>query len=219
MSDDQGTLIGSGGIDCPVEEVWPHKVYNLPLFESQFVIDVRPKAAYDAEHISTALHFECSTPMNEYAVTSFFIRVVELGLQPEHVSPVVLYGAETLESISALQWLAHRLARIKSQPILAPELDSDFLQDSFESFTKRVKKSLRKVWIIKGGYRAFKESFPILCGDVGIEEQSLPCWMADGLFLGSRSVQSLDRRYNGQLAYERKVLALLGITHVVVNAR
>jgi len=66
---------------------------------------------------------------------------------------------------------------------------------------------------------SFKKEFPTLCG-INLESSmiSLPCMIASGLFLGSRPVNSFERRENKQLSLDRKTLYELGIEYVIVNA-
>ncbi len=51
-----------------------------------------------------------------------------------------------------------------------------------------MKRNAKEVWILQGGYSAFKNAYPYLCGLQNISEMTpLPHQIEDFLFLGSRA--------------------------------
>jgi len=193
-----------------IVSVSPSLVYNLPLFEGYLVIDTREPKEFMQDKIATSLNFPpsiCATlPLEHFEV--FFLEKIQ-ELTPEHYSPIVLYDGCSQGMTEHTKWLANRLLNFKSNFAVPKGLK--YLHQRFESN--------QKVWVIEGGFEAFKKEFPMLCGAVNFGEmQSLPFQIAPGLFLGCRATESLERREEGRLGLDRELLHAFKIDYVIVNA-
>jgi len=138
---------------------------------------------------------------------------------PEFVSPIILYAGIADSDLSAstshvkdhLLWIANRLAKLSSQPLVKEEsfakADIERLQFILDA-QRRL--SNAKIYILQGGYEAFKSEFPLLSGHIKTENmRPLPCAIAPGLFLGSRDSFSYERRKNGQLGLDLETIRQL----------
>lgn len=110
-----------------VTQVHEDDTFNLPLFEHHLVIDTRSTAEYEAGHIATAVSLpapsaeDFSDEFNEALLVKFVCSLVEDGLQPENISPIVLYGDACPDGEEAgsdsqrfMRWLTERLDALKS---------------------------------------------------------------------------------------------------------
>eukprot|EP01124_Arcella_intermedia_P009286 TRINITY_DN16055_c0_g1_i1.p1 TRINITY_DN16055_c0_g1~~TRINITY_DN16055_c0_g1_i1.p1 ORF type:complete len:342 (-),score=65.86 TRINITY_DN16055_c0_g1_i1:193-1218(-) len=192
------------------------EVYNLPLFEGYVVVDGRSLGDYEGGHITTAVHFGggvCGDVLRDKEIL-FDILLKIAHQSPEFYSPIVIYGNEEASS----------LKRVEDFVTLFTNMRSYFTSHSGKPIHRDILTVSKKmansdIWILEGGYESFQREFPILCGvDTDTTNAlSLPCLIAPGLFLGSRSTNSLERRFNDQLSLDLHTLNLLGITHVLVH--
>jgi hypothetical protein len=99
--------------------VTPIDVFNLPLFESHFVIDTRSHEQYCIEHIASAFPFhpyKVPTSENlEQSLMEFFRLIIIDECAPEIASPIVLYGDAS--SSHETEWLAKRLLELPYRPL------------------------------------------------------------------------------------------------------
>ena len=108
----------SSQCDLRVARVNADDVFNLPLYEYHLVIDTRTVVEYERGHIATAASLPAperssSDSEKERALVLFLAQLVEDGLQPEMVSPVLLYGDGSERAESYNEWLASRMAALK----------------------------------------------------------------------------------------------------------
>jgi rhodanese-related sulfurtransferase len=200
-----------------VKDVSADKVYNLPLFESYLVIDVRKQEEYLKEHIATAVPFpivdQTDTQQLEDNFAKLIVFVVKDGV-PERLSPIILYGDDTQDSVDQIKWLTDRFSRLQHAHIALQNfldlISDDHFLNHLADFQERLSSS--KIWIIQGGYVAFRTNFPLLCGANPAADTPLPCKIADGLFLGARGVF-------GKLSLDRETFRSLGIQHIIVHSR
>ena len=105
-----------------ITNVQPDDIFNLPLFEHHLVIDTRSTEAFAAGHIATAVSLpgpaadQFSDEANEVLLVSFVVELLEDGLQPENISPVVVYG-DGVDGSNAqcfMRWLAERLVKLQN---------------------------------------------------------------------------------------------------------
>jgi len=149
--------------------------------------------------------------------------LVEEGLLPEHMSPIVFCGdrQNTRRYQEVVEWFIRKFRSLlaKKEVLELEWKGAQGRNDSMlEYFEERVQEKAKKIWILEGGFEEFYEQFPYLCGVPFSELPPLPCLIAPGLFLGSRCVMSAERRWKGQLGLELHHLHQLGIAHVIVNA-
>jgi len=193
-------------------------VYNLPLFETFIVMDARPVAAYNAEHIVTALSFPVPSVDTSEAVKLLalvqFLTTVTTNL-PERYDPVILYdqGDNSTEFQEYTSWLVTIINKMKGDnlaltlsstgtPILQHKSSrsEDEKYNPVQSFFDTLVQKVKRIWVIEGGYDAFKVEFPFLCGNLKIDNMKpLPHQIEKNLFLGSRaftiSPESLQQLY------------------------
>lgn len=105
--------------DDSIKLVEPSMVLNLPLFEGFLVIDTRPAAAYESEHLATAHNFPppvilttspaISQLEEEKRLLRFFVRIVEEVGCPDKWDRVVLITDEHCDEHAL--WVARQLRR------------------------------------------------------------------------------------------------------------
>lgn len=130
---------------------------------------------------------------------------------------MVVYGNDQPETVFHAEWLAKKLLKLqgdrKSVATLTPsETPTDLEEDDqtfnhFEHFCLTIADRAREIWILEGGYEAFRGEYGFLCGHVQFTEMfPLPHQITRNLFLGTRV-----------FPMESQTLAALCITHVVVS--
>ena len=108
-----------------VKKVDADCLFNMPLFEHHLVIDTRCSEEYAAGHITTAVSLpapsdaaELCDDAKEALLASFVVGLVEEGLSPENISPIVLYNGENSAGAEPLEpftwWVVERLMQLKS---------------------------------------------------------------------------------------------------------
>lgn len=174
-----------------VSSVEPELVFNLPLFESYFVIDTRSAELYETGRITTSMSFPWD---GDRDLAAFLMRVdAEYGM-PERRSPIVVVGDELSAAFTAET--AARLFAATRQALTGHEGINRFLSRA------------KAVWVVRGGVAAFQQRFPSLCGLVAAGNmEPTPHWVAPNLFLGSRAVP-----------HTAASLMRFGVTHMIVSS-
>ena len=221
------------GFSPACQAVSPADVFNLPLFSYFFVLDVRPHAAYVAGHCHGA--FNLPPPSSgsfgtagtddtrEHDLLVLLRAIIEQGMSPDHVTPVVLIGDPTdPASVGMAAWLSNRLARLKTAlpaaaapPAAAadglPQLD-EFLQSSLTRLLHALSQPTTEVWWLTGGAEAFAAAFPseVTTGgwlEPDVASGPVPRSITPQLLLGSRNAPA-----------DAALLATFGVTHVICAA-
>ena len=216
----------SGEGESILRWVSPGDLFNLPLYEHHLVIDIRQPVAYALGHIATAVSYpspslECSLDEREKGLVKFVRGYVKEYLRPENPSPVVVYGdVSNRESQFHAEWLARKLEKLqKDRRVVArvdaadsPDADVDSYDDEqpfnhFEHFCLMIADRAREIWILEGGYDAFRAEYDFLCGNIEFSDMyPLPHEIDKSLLLGTRV-----------FPITRDSLSKLRITHVIVS--
>ena len=212
-------------LDVVVKTVSPDAVFNLPLYEHYLVIDARSIGEYEDGHVATSVSFpfppetcsedECSEDEKERRLVRFAMDYATEYCRPENPNPVVIYGGrENVESLSHAKWLGKKLQDLQQQRkiVAIPEAQPASMEgpDSYnplETFYQTVADRVKEIWILEGGYEAFLNDYPFLCGDVKFEDMHpTPHLITRQLFLGSRVIP-----------LTANVLKQINITHVILS--
>ena len=204
---------------CKTRWVNPEDVFNLPLYEHHLVIDIRRNEEYRQGHIVSAVSYpspsrECTEKERENTLFEFVRSYVDEYARPENPNPVVIYGDDRLETQSHAEWLSTKLCALKNdrKRIVAYDQSSsegEHGYDSFEFFCETLADATNEIWVLEGGYEAFRSQYGFLSGNVEFTDlHPLPHQINGHLFLGSRVVP-LNAGW----------LSQLGITHVIVSDR
>ena len=201
--------------------VSPRDIFNLPIFEFYWIIDLRPEASFEKGHICSAFSFPCDTlpPSAEersQLLTSFIHSQLETGLLPvENYSPVVLCGDETPVCKEAICWMVEQLQLLKLRktqltlhtPDLKTNPDYSSQRSRFQKFIEQIVNRTTSVWVLDGGYLSFQARYPFLCGLSNITDlYPLPHEIADQVYMGSRPMNL------------QRCLKDLKITHLVISS-
>ncbi|KAI6661131.1 Dual specificity protein phosphatase 16-like [Oopsacas minuta] len=200
--------------------VTPRDIFNLPIFEFYWLIDLRQEKAFKEGHICSAFNFPCdnlpkSNEDRTQILASFIHSHLESGLLPaENFSPVVLYGDETSICNEAISWMVERLQHlkhIKTQltlhiPETTQTADYTSKRTQFEKFIDQIVNRTSAVWVLEGGYSSFQVKYPFLCHLSSIMDlYPLPHEIADQVYMGSRPMNLPNS------------LKDLGITHLILS--
>lgn len=202
---------------CRTRWVSPEDVFNLPLYEHHLVIDIRRDQEYQKGHIVSAVSYpspprECTEKEREQTLFAFVRSYVEQYARPENPNPVVIYGDDQLETQSHAEWLSAKLCTLKNErkSIVSDGssgTDEEHPYDGFEFFCETLAAGTREIWVLEGGYTAFRSQYGFLCGNVEFTDlHPLPHQINGHLFLGSRVVP-----------LNTGCLSQLGVTHLIVS--
>ena len=207
--------------------VTPEDLFNLPLYEHHLVIDIRQPADYAQGHIATAVSYpspslECPLDEREKGLVKFVKGYVKEYLRPENPSPVVVYGDVTnQENRFHAEWLARKLEKLQKDRRVVARVDATDIPDAdvdsydideqpfnhFEHFCLTIADRAREIWILEGGYDAFRAEYDFLCGNIEFSDMyPLPHEINKNLFLGTRV-----------FPITRDSLSKLRITHMIVS--
>ncbi len=119
-----------------IKDITFDQLYNLPIFESYLIIDTRTQIDYNLHHIHSSIN--CPPPIRQSLQEWDIARerdrqlvlclneLVEAGLQPEHSSPIVVYGEIQTGDRAHLDYIAQRFATLANEPLdcgsLLPEV-------------------------------------------------------------------------------------------------
>ena len=200
MAVDQQTESGEG--DSILRWVTPGDLFNLPLYEHHLVIDIRQPVHYAEGHIATAVSYpspslECSPDEREKGLVKFIKEYVKEYLRPDNPSPVVVYGdVSSPESQFHAEWLARKLEKLQKDRKVVAKVDSadadvEFPEEKpfnhFEHFCLTIADRAHEIWILEGGYGAFRAEYDFLCGNIEFSDMyPLPHEINKSLFLGTR---------------------------------
>lgn len=201
-------------------------VFNLPLFEHHLIIDTRPFAAWEKENVVSSV--PCPAPdvatedyTREGLLVQFLIELVNVGLQPEFPTPIVIYHDSTEATTTHSTWLATRLQLLQSDKVLQIAVRNqgagEDMADQSRVFTERydplkilcdrLREHTREIWIIKGGYEAFKQQYPFLCGCRDFADlKPTPHHVHPSIFVGSRA-----------FTISSESLSQLGVCNLIVD--
>lgn len=184
-----------------LSRVSPRDIFNLPIFEFFWILDLREEKAFKAGHICSAFSFPCDTlpQSNEDRIqhlASFIHSHLESGLlPPENFSPVVLYGDMTAVCEEAISWMVEQFQQLKHSktqltlhiPQSTDTADYTSERTRFEKFIDTVVNSTSAVWVVEGGYSSFQAKYPFLCQLPTIMNMyPLPHEILDQIYMGSR---------------------------------
>ena len=201
--------------------VSPRDVFNLPIFEFYWIIDLRPEASFVKGHICSAFSFPCdtlppSTENRSQLLASFIHSQLETGLLPmENYSPVVLYGDESPVCSEAISWMVEQLQLLKHSktqltlhiPDVPTNADYSNERSRFQKFIEQIVNRTSSVWVLEGGYSAFQRKYPFLCCLSSIMDlYPLPHEIADQVYMGSRPMNL------------QRCLKDLRITHLIISS-
>lgn len=197
--------------------VSPQDVFNLPLYENYLVIDTRSTEDFSRGSIATAVsypapdHTDETEEGRERSLYQFATRYAEEYCRPENADRVVVYG-EAVDT-AHVQWLAKRLASLQTQrrSVAVYKPDEVTLEESsfdpLEQFCQTVAHKVKEIWLLEGGYQAFQQEYPFLCGNVRPEDMfPVPHQISPGLFMGSRVVP-----------LTRDCLGKMRVTHMILS--
>ena len=217
------------GFSAACQAVSPADVFNLPLFSYFFVLDVRPAEAYVAGHCHFAFNLPpppsgSSDTQRDDGLLRLLQAIIEQGMAPDHVTPVVLIGDPTdPASVGMAAWLSNRLARLKTEAASAaqaapaaardglPPLD-EVSQSSLNRLLAALSQPTTEVWWLTGGAEAFAAAFP--------SETTTGPWLAPHVASGPvpRSITPQLLLGSRNAPADAALLATFGITHVVCAA-
>ena len=206
----------------PVELCCADDVFNLPLFEGYLIVDLRTAAevaAQGGETIASAHRFGDAAALSlgggghsaDAHMAACFEHMERDLLWPEQWRHVVVYGAAHPVAGSAdgdddghaptLVWqAAEALARALAAGAAAQP------PHHRSSLFRRVE----SVWVLAGGYPAFRDRHPMLCG-LRFEDLKAPPTLA------APPRVYLQNRHNNALPLESEALGFWRITHVVTD--
>lgn len=195
--------------------VKPQDIFNLPLYESYLVIDTRSADDFARGSIATAVSYpspgdpSVAEEERERRLYVFAKGYASEFCRPENANPVVIYGdAGTMHA----QWLATKLSylQVQRKSITVYQKQGVEEKESFdplEQFCHTVADKVKEIWLLEGGYQAFEEEYPFLCGNIATEEMfPVPHQIDTGLFMGSRVVP-----------LTQDCLRKMRITHMIVS--
>lgn len=218
--------------------VEPFRVYNLPLYESFFVLDCRRKSEFEKSRIATSVSFDLNDSIksnnntNDGDDDSFSNQLLKLFEEqwqsnfPENLFPIVLYhdGSNETQESKTLMRIAEFILSLRNEN--NSKIQDALLRNKFKTSQPTTKYYQQYVWIMSGGgFNGFKRHFSFLC-DVSLSLDNLPPLPAiiqhdyrSGftLYLGSRPSNSVERRNKQQLAQDYSTLLALGIEYIIVN--
>ena len=179
----------------------PRDIFNLPIFEFYWILDLRPEADFKKGNICSSFSFPYDQlPSSEVEraklLSSFIWTQLDIGiLPPENFSPVVLYGDGSPGCSEAISWMVGQLQRLKLKktqltlyiPETASQADSGEQRSRFERFIDRIVSETSAVWVLEGGYASFHAKYPFLCHIPSLMDlYPLPHEIEDRVYLGSR---------------------------------
>ena len=202
-------------------KVSPRDIFNLPIFEFYWIIDLRPEASFEKGHICSAFNFPCdtlppSTEKRSQLLASFIHSQLETGLLPmENYSPVVLCGDDSPVCSEAISWLVEQLQLLKHSqtqltlhiPDVPTKADYSNQRSRFQKFLEQLVIRSSSVWVLEGGYSSFQAKYPFLCCLPTIMDlYPLPHEIADQVYMGSRPMNL------------QRCLKDLRITHLIISS-
>ena len=195
--------------------VSPLDIFNLPLYESYLVIDTRSADAFSRASIATAVSYpapgdpEVTEEERKRRLYVFAKGYASEFYRPENANPVVIYGdAGTVHA----HWLATKLSYLQVQRKSLTVYQRQGVEekesfDPLEHFCHTVADRVKEIWLLEGGYQAFQEEYPFLCGNIATEDMfPVPHQIDTGLFMGSRVVP-----------LTQDCLLKMRITHMIVS--
>ena len=210
-----------------VRRVGAAAVFNLPLTESYFVLDLRPPEAHAASHIVSAVSLPALPAAAPAAARAAQLNTVlaelldTMGL-PERVSPVVLVPAGpalTPEEQAQVTFLTQLLGQRQQAEAAAAThgltagpggvAEAVGAGGWHAHALERLQQFCHELWLLDGGHAAFEAQFPHLCGtDLALHMvPTQPHYIADNLLLGSRAVR-----------LGAETLLGMNVRHVICNA-
>ena len=203
-----------------LRKVTPEDLFNLPLYEHHLVIDTRSQEEYSQGHIATAVSYpspdlDCSEEEKERSLVAFIKSYIKEYFRPENPSPIVVYGSEQPDCQLHAEWLATRLEMLQKDRRMIAKFDSQTKEDTyvehpfnyFEHFCLTIADRAHEIWILEGGYNAFRSEYEFLCGKIEFNSMfPLPHRISKNLFLGTR-----------WMTLTKDCLSKLQITHMIVS--
>jgi len=203
-----------------INKVSAEAIFNLPLFELFFVIDTRSVEEYKEGHIASSYSFpafdvSCNNEEKMQQLSSFLSMISQDG-SPERYTPIVFYGegdGERLEKF--VVWMRDSLHELQQKNLTMvlysySNKHGIVIEDDYNAFQNLCQSLIRyaqELWVLEGGYEAFKKSYPFLCGNINTSEMfPLPHQIEHNLFVGSRAFELTSNS-----------LSLFNITHVVIH--
>eukprot|EP00047_Mylnosiga_fluctuans_P009073 m.261487 g.261487 ORF g.261487 m.261487 type:complete len:336 (-) comp24704_c0_seq1:268-1275(-) len=155
------------------------EVFNLSLYDSFVVVDVRPPEQYRLGHLATSIACPCpAAPVQTLAPAAIaqFLNVIE-DFYPEHMSPLILVhdGSPACEQFArflagALAQAIDRALPAPSSPTTSPAVSAGEASPSFADAALARLYTCTQVWLLD--YAEFHAICPQLC-DPALRMQDL----------------------------------------------